>query len=328
MAMWADLLSWNNLAFTVALRDMAPLLAEAGISRDYHTMIVGTLGVRKITDLKYIHDDKDLVEHLPGLPPVPRRKLLELKEKILGQESEREQESEDENEKVFGLMKEAKIEALTAMHSAHADTANPQQPRLWLERASRFLNPWSKNPSDGWMALSAVKRAQSLNQASRSTDLTRKMNAAVKSTRDAFMWTVQANAPVTSRERFIEELHKATDGYSLPQNEFSLILHAQQKLVSKWFPQAFLSNAKHDANKRKGKRQPRGVRGARPTTMSEEEEEEAAGSYANADEWPEVTVEEGPCEPRPWEDTQLEVDEQIEAIANRFKEALENGDAD
>ena len=61
----------------------------------------------------------------------------------------------------------------------------------------------------------------------------------------------------------------------------------------------------------------------------------------------EVTVEEGPCAPRPWEDTQPEVDreargsqdpatldqdrqlhEQIEAIVNRLQEALEIGDAD
>ena len=113
------------------------------------------------------------------------------------------------------------------------------------------------------------------------------LDKALKALRDFLVWKTQLRTPLGSRAVFVAALIKAVGQTEWNMKLYSQLMHSHEHTVAKWFPDGFLTNAKHEAVKRKGKRPARGTR-TRETEeegseLSEEEEREQDGQA------PEVT---------------------------------------
>ena len=113
------------------------------------------------------------------------------------------------------------------------------------------------------------------------------LDKALKALRDFLVWKTQLRTQLGSRRDFVAALRKAVGETEWNTKLYSQLMHSHENTVAKWFPDGFLTNAKHEAVKRKGKRPARGTR-TRETEeegseLSEEEEREQDGQA------PEVT---------------------------------------
>ena len=85
-------------------------------------------------------------------------------------------------------------------------------------------------------------------------DLNAALVIAEKLVRDVLIWMVQLHTPLGDRFSFVACLTAAVGAENMDSNMFSHLMHSHSKEVCPKFPHAFLSNAKLEALKRKGRR--------------------------------------------------------------------------
>ena len=93
-------------------------------------------------------------------------------------------------------------------------------------------------------------------------DLHNAVNLARHRVRDYFIWSCQLRAPLGDRTGFLAEMRAAWGNHDLPRDEQSHLMHSHNATVASLFPDAFLSNNKHESiKKRAGRPRPARVRG-------------------------------------------------------------------
>mgnify|MGYP001195536587 CR=1 FL=1 len=126
-----------------------------------------------------------------------------------------------------------------------------------LPSDQEFGKQWAEDKDAAKVAHHALQATIRALSVCREGPLRKQVGEAEKAARNLLVWLVQVKSPLGDRYKFVETLHDAV-GFRLTgqhgQNFYSHVMHAHNLEVTTKFPNAFVSNAKHEAIKRKGKR--------------------------------------------------------------------------
>jgi hypothetical protein len=167
----------------------------------------------------------------------------------------------DEAAFMVAAMEEGRAEAAQALRKVLVMT-----PRADVKRPVEFAlaHVESTNGHDGGddaviaarMAAKALFATRRASASCEPGDLNAALRAAEREIRDYVVWRTQVQCRSHDRQQFMAVLRQAFNR-ELTVQEFSLMLHSHARTVAQKVPNAFLSNARNEAIKRRGRRPPR-----------------------------------------------------------------------